>query len=270
MFTLIPIVTGIGMSFFKWDGANPAVFIGVENFVRLTKDQYFWNALRVTLQYTVLTVPTTIAFSLFFAVLLTRSIRFTTPFRAMIFFPYIASIVAIAIVWQLLYHADFGPINEALRSMGITNPPRWLSSKDTAIYGVAIMNVWRSIGYYMVLFIAGIQGIPASLYEAARIDGANAWRRFWRITLPMLNSTMFFVVIISIIYSFQAFTPIYIMTQGGPGYATKVLVYRIFEEAFIYSRFGYASAMATVLFVIVLIITIIQFRWSENKIVYMG
>jgi multiple sugar transport system permease protein len=129
------------------------------------------------------------------------------------FFPYIASIVAVAIVWQFLYHADMGPINEILRSIGIANPPRWTSSKDTAIYAVAIMNVWRTVGYYMVLYIAGIVSIPAVYYEAAAVDGANAWQKFWQITLPMLSPTTFFIVIISIINSFQSFTPIYVCSR---------------------------------------------------------
>ena len=270
VFMLIPIFTGVGAGFFSWDGVNPAVFVGFDNFLRLINDRHFWNSLQVTLHYTVLTVPTTIVLSLIFAVLLTQKIRMSTLFRAMIFFPYIASIVAVAIVWQFLFHATLGPINESLRALGIVEPPRWLSSRDTAIYGVAIMNVWRSIGYYMILFIAGIRGIPSTLYEAAWIDGAGAWRRFWSITRPMLRPTTFFVVIISIILSFQVFSAIFIMTGGGPGAATMVLVYRIYEEAFVNSRFGYASSMAGVLFVIVLIITVIQFKFSEDKITYMS
>lgn len=151
----------------------------------------------------------------------------------------------------------------------MTDPPRWTSSKDTALIAVAIMNIWRGVGYYMVLFIAGIVGIPMHLYEAAAIDGANSWRKFWNITLPMLSPTTFFVVIISIINSFQSFTPIYVMTGGGPGTATQVLVFRIYEEAFVLSGFGYASAMALVLFLIVLAFTIFQFRWQEKNVAYL-
>jgi multiple sugar transport system permease protein len=269
VFTMIPIGVGIGMSFFRWDGANDPVFIGLANFARMFTDSKFQNSLQVTFLYTALTVPVTIVLSLLVASLLTAKIRFTTLYRSIFFFPYIASIVAVAIVWQFLYHAQMGPINEFLRSIGFAEPPRWTSSKDTALVAVAIMNTWRSVGYYMVLYIAGIVGIPTVFYEAAAVDGANVWQKFWHITLPMLSPTTFFIVIISIINSFQSFTPIYVMTGGGPGTATQVLVFRIYEESFVLSNFGYASAMAFVLFLIVLLFTIFQFRWQEKQVVYL-
>jgi len=269
VFTMIPVGVGIGMGFFRWDGANEPVFIGIRNFARMFTDSMFHNALRVTFLYTALTVPVTIVLSLLVASLLTANIKLTTLYRSIFFFPYIASIVAVAVVWQFLYHADMGPINESLRSIGIAEPPRWTSSKDTALIAVAIMNIWRSVGYYMVLYIAGIVGIPAVYYEAAAVDGGNVWQKFWHITLPMLSPTTFFIVIISIINSFQSFTPIYVMTGGGPGTATQVLVFRIYEEAFVLSNFGYASAMAVVLFLIVLLFTIFQFRWQEKQVVYL-
>jgi multiple sugar transport system permease protein len=269
VFTMIPIGIGIGMAFFNWDGANEPVFNDISNFARMFRDSQFQNALVVTFLYTALTVPVTIVLSLLVASLLTVKIRLTTLYRSIFFFPYIASIVAVAVVWQFLYHADMGPINEFLRSIGIAEPPRWTSSKDTALMAVAIMNIWRSVGYYMVLYIAGIVGIPAVYYEAAAVDGASVLQKFWHITLPMLSPTTFFIVIISIINSFQSFTPIYVMTGGGPGTATQVLVFRIYEEAFVLSNFGYASAMAVVLFLIVLLFTIFQFRWQEKQIVYL-
>jgi multiple sugar transport system permease protein len=269
VFTMIPVGVGIGMSFFRWDGANDPTFIGFANFARMFTDSKFQNSLQVTFLYTALTVPVTIVLSLLVASLLTANIRFTTLYRSIFFFPYIASIVAVAIVWQFLYHAQMGPINEFLRSFGIAEPPRWTSSKDTALIAVAIMNTWRSVGYYMVLYIAGIVSIPTVYYEAAVVDGANVWQKFWHITLPMLSPTTFFIVIISIINSFQSFTPIYVMTGGGPGTATQVLVFRIYEEAFVLSNFGYASAMAFVLFLIVLLFTIFQFRWQEKQVVYL-
>ncbi len=220
-FMLIPILSGIGLSLFRWDGANAPVFVGIRNFARLLRDSGFLRSLGTTFVYTGLTVPATVALALLFAVLLTRGIKGTTLFRSIIFFPYIASIVAVSIVWQFLYSPEAGPINQALLSLGVVEPPRWTSSKDTAIVSVAIMNVWRSVGYYMVLFIAGIQAIPTSLYDAGELDGANAVQRFWHITRPMLSPTTFFVLIISIINSFQAFTSIYVMTGGGPGRRRK-------------------------------------------------
>ena len=270
VFMLIPIGMGIVMGFFKWDGYNPAEFIGFKNFFRLFSDSGFRSSLGITFYYTLLTVPATMVLALFFAMLLTREIRGKGVFRALVFFPYIASIVAVSIVWQFLYNADAGPINEALRAVGIENPPRWTSSKDTALIAVAVMNIWRTVGYYMVIFVAGILTIPPSLYEAAHIDGAGVWQRFRRVTLPMLSPTTFFVLVIAIINSFQAFTPIYVMTGGGPGSATQVLVFRIYEEAFVNSVFGYASAQAVVLFLIVLAFTIFQFKWQEKNVAYLA
>jgi len=269
-FMLIPIVSGIVLAFFRWDGANPATFVGLRNFARLLRDSGFHKSLVTTFAYTGLTVPATVLLSLFFAVLLTRDIRGTTIFRSVVFFPYVASIVAVSIVWQFLFSPEAGPINQVLLRLGIENPPRWTSSKDTAILAVSIMNVWRSTGYYMVLFIAGIQAIPTSLYDAGQLDGANSVQRFWHITRPMLSPTTFFVLIISIINSFQAFTSIYVMTGGGPGEATQVLVFRIYEEAFVNSNFGYASAQATILFAIVLVFTVFQFGSRERNVVYMA
>jgi multiple sugar transport system permease protein len=269
-FMFVPIVSGIILSLFRWDGANAPAFVGLRNFARLLRDSGFLKSLRTTFVYTGLTVPATVVLSLFFAVLLSRAIKGTTIFRSVLFFPYVASIVAVSIVWQFLYSPEAGPINQTLIALGIRDPPRWTSSKDTAILAVAIMNVWRSAGYYMVLFIAGIQAIPATLYDAGQLDGANAVQRFWHITLPMLSPTTFFVLIISIINSFQAFTSIYVMTGGGPGEVTQVLVLRIYEEAFVNSNFGYASAQATILFAIVLVFTIFQFGSRERNVVYMA
>jgi len=269
VFMFIPIFVGLGMSFFQWDGIGNPVFIGMQNFVNLTQDSRFINSVWVTLHYMLITVPPTIVLSVFLAVLLTTNIKMTSFFRSVFFVPFIASVVAISIVWQFLYSPDRGPINMFLLSMGFSNPPRWLASSDSAIYAVAIMNIWRLVGYYMVLFIAGIRGISYTYYEAATIDGANSWQRFWHITRPLLRPTTFFVVIISVINSFQVFTPIFIMTGGGPGRATQVMVHRIYEEAFISSRFGSASAMAFVLFLAVLIFTLIQFKTQERSITYM-
>ena len=270
VFMFFPIFIGLGMGFFRWDGINTPEFIGLRNFTNLIRDSVFRNSVRVTIQYMVITVPTTIVLSMLFAVLLTSKIKFTSFFRAVLFFPFIASIVAVAIVWQFLYSPDRGPINMFLMQIGMQNPPRWLADSSSAIYAVAIMNIWRLAGYYMVLFIAGIQGISYTFYEAAIIDGANSWQKFWHITRPLLRPTTFFVVVISVINSFQVFTPVFIMTGGGPGRATQVMVHRIYEEAFISSRFGSASAMAFVLFLAVLTFTLIQFKTQEKHVTYMS
>lgn len=268
VFTLIPVIAAFVLSFMRWDGANEAVFIGLRNFQLLLKDSSFnisfWN----TIYYTAANVSLTVAVSLALANVLNRGIKGVVLFRAIHFFPHIAAIVAVSVVWQFLYHAEFGPINMTLKSIGIDNPPRWTASTTWAMPAVIFMTVWKSVGYYMIMFLAGLQGIPNYLYEAATIDGANCWKKFWYVTLPMLSPTMFFVVIICIINSFKVFDQIYIMTSGGPGRATSVLVYQIYTQAFINYRFGYASAMALVLFLLVFIVTIFQFRAQEKWVNY--
>lgn len=262
--TLIPIVVAFGLSFLDWDFANPAKYVGLKNFMRLTRDSGFRISLTNTIYYTAVSVPLTIVLALFLAVLLNQKLRGMRLFRTIYFFPEISSMIAVAVVWNMLYHPTMGPINNFLRSIGVANPPGWTASVKWAMPAVILMSVWKQVGYYTVIYLAGLQGIPEHLYEAATIDGANSWQKFKYITLPMLSPTTFLISILLVISSFKVFDQIVIMTDGGPGRATNVLVYYIYYQAFGLFRFGYASAMATVLFAIVLIITIIQFR-LENK-----
>lgn len=262
--TLIPIAVAFGLSFLDWDFANPAKFVGLRNFMRLTRDSGFRISFSNTIYYTAVSVPLTIALALFLAVLLNQRVRGIKWFRTIYFFPEISSIIAVAVVWNMLYHPTMGPINNILQSIGVENPPGWTASVKWAMPAVILMSVWKQVGYYMVMFLAGLQGIPEQLYEAATIDGANSWQKFRYITLPLLSPTTFLVSILLVINSFKVFDQIVIMTDGGPGRATNVLVYYIYYQAFTLFRFGYASAIATVLFALVLIVTIIQFR-MENK-----
>lgn len=179
-----------------------------------------------------------------------------------VFLPYVTSLVAIAVVWSMLFHPTMGPINQFLRVF-IENPPGWLSSSDWALTAIIIVSVWRGMGYYMILYLAGLQGISKELYEAAAMDGANKWKQFRHITVPALRPTTFFVTIMLVINCFKIFDLVQVMTDGGPGRATNVLVYQVYSEAFVKFNFGYASAIAMVLFVIVLVITVIQFKWNQ-------
>ena len=269
LFTLIPVMTAFVLSFMEWDSANPAKFVGLKNFMALFRTRSFRVALWNTIYYTVGVVPLTIVVSLALAVLFSKPIRGIAFFRAAHYFPYLASIVAVAGVWQFLYNADAGPINMFLKSIGVANPPRWTASTTWAMPAVIIMNVWRSCGYYMIMFVSGIQAIPSHLYEAAMLDGAGGLQRFRYVTLPMLSPTMFFVSIICIINSFKVFGAIYVMTQGGPGGATSVLVYEIYTQAFSNFKFGFASAEALVLFLLIFIVTLIQYRGQEKWVNYM-
>jgi multiple sugar transport system permease protein len=266
VFTLIPVICVFILSFMEWDSNNPAVFVGLSNFIKLIKDSNFLIALKNTIIYTLGTVTGIVILSLLLAILLNKGILFPSFWRAAHYIPYISSMIATAIVWQFLFNVEMGPINQFLIRMGITNPPRWLSSAQWALPSVMVVNVWRNIGRYMIIYLGGLQGIPRELYEAATVDGASKLQQFFHVTVPTLSSITFFVVITNIIGSFQVFSSVYIMTSGGPGRATSVLVYLIYREAFVNSRFGYASAMSTILFICIFAFTLIQFRNRSKSV----
>lgn len=269
IFTLIPIMCSMGLSFMEWDSANPMVFVGLENFKRLWTDDTFKISLWNTVYYSVFTVPLTMAAALGLALILNQKMKGINIFRTIFFFPHVASLVAIAVVWNLLFHPTLGPINSILMSFGIANPPGWTSSIDWAMPVIIIVSIWKSMGYYMILYLSGLQAIPRELYEAAKVDGANSFQRFKSITLPMLTPTTFFVSIMLTIACFKVFDLVSVMTNGGPGRATNVLVFNIYNTAFINYEFGYASAISMILFVIVLAITIVQFRAEKKWVSYM-
>lgn len=269
IFMGLPILMGLVISFTNYDGFKTFDFVGLSNYGKLFQDEYFKVSLMNNFIYTAVTVPCTILIALLIAVALNVGIKGTGFFRTMFFFPNISSMVAVGIVWSMIFHPTRGPLNLFLHQLGMDNPPQWLVSSGTALISVMIVAVWKQAGYYMVIILAGLQSIPAQLYEAAKIDGANSIKRFFYITLPMLSPTMFMVTILSLISSFQVFDLISIMTEGGPGRATNVLVYRIYQEGFKYLNFGYASAMAYFLFLIILIITLIQFRGQKKWVTYM-
>lgn len=269
LFTLVPMVFSLALAFMHWDGANVVTWAGLDNFRRLLEDDTFHIALRNTFYYVVGTVPTTMVAALILALLLNQPLRGRNFFRTAYFFPYVASLVAVAVVWNMLFHPAMGPVNQLLVNLGVENPPRWTASVDWAMPTVILASIWRGMGYYMVIYLAALQGIPSYLYEAAMIDGANAWQRFRYVTLPMLTPATFFVSIMLTIASFKVFDLILVMTNGGPGRATNVLVIHTYNTAFRQWRFGYSSAIAMVLFLIVLIITIIQFRMEQRWVSYM-
>ncbi len=269
IFTLIPIVCSMGLSFMEWDSANPMVFVGFENFKRLWTDDTFKISLWNTVYYSVFTVPLTMVAALGLAIILNQKMKGINIFRTIFFFPHVASLVAIAVVWNLLFHPTLGPVNNILRFLGIANPPGWTSSVDWAMPVIIIVSIWKSMGYYMILYLSGLQAIPRELYEAAKVDGANSFQRFKSITLPMLTPTTFFVSIMLTIACFKVFDLVSVMTNGGPGRATNVLVFNIYNTAFINYEFGYASAISMILFIIVLAITIVQFRAEKKWVSYM-
>ncbi|GMQ60789.1 carbohydrate ABC transporter permease [Vallitalea maricola] len=269
IFIMIPVIFSFGLSFMEWDGYSPMVFVGLKNFTDLASDSTFKIAFLNTIYFAVLTVPTTAIISLLLAILLNKKIKGLNLFRSSIFFPYVASIVAVAVVWNMLFQKDFGPINEFLRFIGISNPPGWTASLDWAMPAVIIVSIWKGMGYYMIIYLAALQGIPNSLYEAAKIDGASSWQRFKYVTLPMLTPATFFVIMMLTINCFKVFDLVYIMTEGGPGRSTTLLVNYIYDKAFLAWDYGSASAISIVLFIMVATITIIQFRAEKKWVSYM-
>lgn len=263
-FMIIPIFMGLYISLTDYDGFKTMNFVGLQNYAAMFKDSYFLVSFKNNIVYTLFTVPGTLILSLLLAVAVNKGIRGSSVFKTVFFFPYITSMVAVGIIWTLLFNPTVGPINNFLKSIGIANPPGWLLSTKSALPAVMIVTVWKWAGYYMIIFLAGLQGIPKQLYEASEVDGASGLTKFFHITLPLLSPTTFLILILLIINSFQVFDLINIMTEGGPGRATNVLVYRIYQEGFKYMHFGYASAEAYFLFAIILIITGIQF-WGQKK-----
>ncbi len=263
--TLVPVIASLALSFLDWDSYSTPRWVGLDNFERMIHNDNFWTALRNTAYYAVGHVPLTLVAALGFAVLLNQKLKGVQFFRTALFFPYITSLVAVAVVWNMLLSPEMGPVNQFLRAIGIDSPPGWTTSTTWAMPAVIVASVWRDLGYYMILYLAGLQTIPGELYEAARVDGASGWQRFLFITLPSLRPTTFFVLIMLTISSFKVFDLIQVMTEGGPGRATLVLSQVIYREGIVQGRFGYSSAVSMVLFVIVLSITIIQFRLQKRS-----
>ncbi len=261
-FAVFPTIAVIGLSFTQWDLIHPIQWVGLSNYHSQFSDPLFWQSLLQTIYFTAVSIPLTLVIALLAALALNRKIALRAWYRAAFFMPVVTSTVAVAIVWSWLYNPDYGLINTLLSDIGITGPS-WLADLNWAMPSIIIVSVWQSFGYSMVIFLAGLQGIPAHLYEAAQIDGAGRWQQFLHVTIPMLSPTSFFLVVTGMISSFQVFNQIYVMTQGGPADATRVLVYQIYELAFQLFKFGDASVVTIVLFAIILAVTLIQFRFAR-------
>lgn len=267
LFIIYPIIKSFFLSFHSWNLLGLQTWVGFENYRGLFSDPVFIDSLKNTAYFSFGSIPGKICIALFIAVLLNQRIRGVYTFRAAYFLPVVCSTVAVAMVWQWLYETDFGLINYFLTKLGLAPIP-WITSAEWAMPAIIIVAVWKDIGYNMVIFLAGLQGVPAEFYEAAKIDGANAWKTFWHITLPMISPTTFFVTVMSIIYSFQVFDVTMILTGGGPGTATISLVQYIYRCGFQFFRMGYASAIAYILFVIVLTLTLIQVKTGKRWVHY--
>ena len=265
--TFIPVLCAFVLSLFKWNGSAASLkFLGLGNFIKMFNNSTFQIALNNTIYYALVAVPLTMVCSLGLAILLNQKIVGRNFCRSALFFPHVASVVAIAVVFNMLFNPDMGPINQLLAWIGI-NPeflPRWSASVDWSMPTVILASVWKSMGYYMIVYLAALQNVPADLYEAASIDGATGWKKFRYITWPMLTPTTFFVVIMLTVSCFKVFDLIWLMTMGGPGRSSTVLAMHIYKSAFLEGKLGYASAVGVALFFIVMLITLVQFK-LENK-----
>ncbi|MCI8515502.1 MAG: sugar ABC transporter permease [Hungatella sp.] len=264
VFTLGPVIFAFVLTFSQWNGNGAITFDGLNNFIKMKSDTRFWVALKNTVVYAVSAVPFTLASALGMALLLNSRIRGREVFRAAAFFPYVASIVACTAVWNIIFSPGAGLVNVILNSLGAQHLPKWAADKHWAMFTVVLFSIWKDMGYYMVIDLAGLQGISPELYEAAGLDGAGPLQKFRYITWPQLKPTTFFIIIMLTINSFKIYDRVMLITGGGPGTETLVLVYHIYDMAFVNSRFGYASALAVVLFVLVLTVTIIQFKGEKH------
>ncbi len=263
MFMVIPMVATFVLSFMEYDMLTTPKFVGLQNYKDMIADpitrQVTWN----TIIYTILTVPVGMILSLLLAVALDSIHALKKFYRGAFFLPSITSMVVVSIVWQWIYNPEYGLMNFFLSWFGVT-PQKWLTSSGTALISLAIVGIWKRLGYDMVIFLSGLQGISTNYYEAAQLDGANSFQRFWYITVPLLRPTTFFVFVMAIISSFQVFDQVQLMTQGGPGRSSSVLVHYLYQNAFQYFKMGYACALAYLLFAIVLVMTLINMR-TEKK-----
>lgn len=268
MFVLFPVLFSFYLSFHAWNMfSSRAEFVGLENYRAIVKNPEFWMVLKNTAIYTLGTVPVNMAVSLGIAFFLNKKLAGKKLLRTMFFVPVVMSSVAAAVIWRWVYEPNFGLLNTVLAWFGVT-PINWLNDPTAAMFALIVMGVWKTFGVNMVLFSAGLQGIPEHYYEAARIDGAGAWNRFWSITIPLLSPTTFFVLVMSIIGSFQVFDTVYVLTSGGPLGTTKVLVFYLYEHAFKFFDMGYASAVAYLMFAIVFILTMLQTKSLKESIHY--
>ncbi|MBO0995191.1 carbohydrate ABC transporter permease [Bacillus sp. SD088] len=265
-FSVVPLVFAFVLSFTDWDGFGTKNFVGFSNFISQFQNRVFWKAIWNTALYTILYVPIGIAISLLLAITL-NNIKGKELYRVFFFMPVVTSSVSIGVIWMWILNGDFGILNQALEVIGI-HGPQWLTDTKWVMISIAMLSIWWQVGYNMVIFLAGLQGVSKSYYEAAQIDGASKWQQFRHITLPLISPTTFFVSIMAIISSFQVFDQAFVMTSGGPAKASYTLVYHIYETAFVNFRMGESSAVAMILFVIILIFTLIQFGASKRWVHY--
>ena len=273
VFVILPVVGSFGLSFVKWNLLRPPEFVGVSNYMQLTRDPIFWKVVRNTVFFMMTIVPLQLALGLAAAVALNQAIRGLMVYRVVYFMPVVTTIVAGAIVFQFLLNRNYGPLASLIWWLAdVTNlpiqPPDWLNSTRWSKPAVVLLTLWKNTGFTMVVYLAALQAVPGDLYDAASVDGATAWRRFRHVTLPLISPTTFFLFVYQMIGAFQLFTEPYTMTRGGPAQSSLTVVYYIYQNAFEYGRMGKASAIAWFLFAFIFIFTIVQTRLQRHWVHY--
>jgi len=269
IFILLPILTSFTLAFQDWNLLSPPEWIGLANFQEMFADAAFWSALRYTLTFIVLYIPSVFILALSLAVLLNQNMRGVLVVRTATFLPVVASWVVVSLIWKWIFNPQYGLINPILNLVGI-QAPAWLFEPGAALVAIVITSVWKDLGYVAVMYLGGLQAINDTFYEAAKIDGANPRQQFFRITLPLLTPTMFFVLIILLINSFQVFDQVWLMPMrdSAADRQVEVLVTEVVKNAFSYNRMGYASAMSWVLFALIFVITFVQLRMQKRWVYY--
>jgi len=267
--TMGPVVASLLISFTKWDVITKPIWYGWANYVELFRDPLFAKCMLNTLYFAAVTVPAGIAVSLALALAMNQKLKGIIAYRAVFFAPVVTSITAIALVWSWIYSPDFGLLNNILGWLHLPAQD-WLSSTTWAMPAIILMSIWWGLGYDMVIFLAGLQGIPDVYYEAAKIDGAGPGKQFFHVTLPLITPSVFFVLVMSLISSLQVFTQVYVMTKGrgGPANSTATIFFYLYRNGFKYFQMGYASAMAYILFIMIFVLTWLSFRWQHRWVVY--
>ena len=267
VFVIYPVINMVYVSFFNWNMIADMKYVGLKNYVRMFKSKDFWLVLGNTFRFMVMMVPATIILSLGIAVYLKKNTRVNRLLQNVMFLPNIVSLVSISFIWMWMMDEDRGLFNFVLGLFSIA-PVNWLGSAKTAMLSLVIVNVWKSLGYYVLIFVAALQGIPSYLYEAAAMDKAKPVSVFFKITLPMLSPTLFFLTLTGVIGSFKTFECISLMTGGGPADSTNTLVYELYQQGFVFYKTGYASAMGVILMAIVGVMTLVYFALLQKKVHY--
>ncbi len=268
LFSAGAVAASFFISFTQWDVVSSPEWVWLDNYIALWQSDLFWEVFRNTLYFILLAVPLSVACSLALALVANTGLKGITLFRTAYFLPVVSSMIAVALVWSWIYNPEYGLLNYLLQLLFGVKGPAWLDSTTWALPAMVIVTVWKGLGYSMVIFLAGLQNIPQDLYHAATIDGAGVWKRFRHITLPMLSPTTFFVIVITLINSFQVFEQTYVLTRGGPANSTLTMSYYIYQNAFQYFQMGKAAAISYVLFAAIFVVTLVQFRIQKRWVFY--